>query len=538
MNPRLPSNRLSEASAPDQLWFKLRSAESRLLAADSTELLDAHALIVASGGEGDLYLDLTRHRLGPESVYLAAPGQTLGLRPGDGRARELYIVRFDVRLESGEPARLPLCGMLSCDEDGALRQRCSLLAACMDSGSAIERYRGEALLHEMLHLVWAKPDVRPEAGARAALERTLAYMDTHYAEPLTIERLAQMAEISPKYYVDLFKKAYGRSAIDYLTEVRLNEAKRLIARSEARLSDIAHRIGYQDEFYFSRKFKQHMGMPPAAYRKSKRLKIAAYMPHITGHLIALNRHPHAAPLHPKWTPSYYAEHRHDISLHLNAYMADRDWRSDIHALAVSVPHLIVATDAVSPAEREALAPIAEVLLLRESDSWREQLRQLSDRLGERDEAEAWLDRYERRRAAAGRQLRKAFSSERILVLSYRRDRFTAWPIRGIAELLGDELGLSLAGAPAEAGRAMTLEDIAAIDADWLWMNIKQESATLVRWRAIEASEAWQNLPAVRRRRVRLLSSDPWREYSACAMERKLEDLLRIPQGYRPDQFWI
>ncbi|MDT2258386.1 helix-turn-helix domain-containing protein [Paenibacillus larvae] len=46
--------------------------------------------------------------------------------------------------------------------------------------------------------------------------------------------------------------------MDYVTEVRVNSAKKLMVRSDARLRDIAHQVGYNDEFYFSRKFKKRL----------------------------------------------------------------------------------------------------------------------------------------------------------------------------------------------------------------------------------------------------------------------------------------
>ncbi|MDT2302956.1 AraC family transcriptional regulator [Paenibacillus larvae] len=100
--------------------------------------------------------------------------------------------------------------------------------------------------------------LQPDSDSRTALDRTRSYMDNHYNENLTIEQLAHMAEVSPKYFVDLFKKTYGKSAMDYVTEVRVNSAKKLMVRSDARLRDIAHQVGYNDEFYFSRKFKKRL----------------------------------------------------------------------------------------------------------------------------------------------------------------------------------------------------------------------------------------------------------------------------------------
>ncbi|MGV2806326.1 helix-turn-helix domain-containing protein, partial [Clostridium perfringens] len=118
-------------------------------------------------------------------------------------------------------------------------------------------------------------------------------------------QLARMANISPKYFVDLFKKTFGQTTIDYLTHVRMNHAKRYLAESDDRLRDIAQRVGYKDEFYFSRIFKKKVGMSPSEYARNSRQLIAACSSSIIGQLVALNVVPAAAPLDAKWTPYYY-----------------------------------------------------------------------------------------------------------------------------------------------------------------------------------------------------------------------------------------
>ena len=54
--------------------------------------------------------------------------------------------------------------------------------------------------------------------------------------------------------------------MEYLTEVRLEAAKELLAGSDARMSDIAFDVGYQEPHYFSYLFKKHVGMSPREYR--------------------------------------------------------------------------------------------------------------------------------------------------------------------------------------------------------------------------------------------------------------------------------
>lgn len=88
------------------------------------------------------------------------------------------------------------------------------------------------------------------------LANVKTYMDKHYDQPLSIADLASEAGISPKYFVDLFKKTYGQSAMEYLTDLRINRAKRYLKESTYKLRDIALRVGYSDEYYFSRKFKR------------------------------------------------------------------------------------------------------------------------------------------------------------------------------------------------------------------------------------------------------------------------------------------
>ncbi len=64
----------------------------------------------------------------------------------------------------------------------------------------------------------------------------------------------------------LFGQAYGMSPVQYLTELRLNRVKTLLAESDKKLSEIAVECGFGEAFYLSRVFTRRVGISPSAYR--------------------------------------------------------------------------------------------------------------------------------------------------------------------------------------------------------------------------------------------------------------------------------
>lgn len=102
------------------------------------------------------------------------------------------------------------------------------------------------------------------------MEYIREYIDQSFAEALTLQQMADHFYMSPNHLNELFKERYGMTAMAYVTERRITMAKFLLARNVYRVRDIAHKVGYDDEFYFSRKFKHETGMTPTQFaRKAK-----------------------------------------------------------------------------------------------------------------------------------------------------------------------------------------------------------------------------------------------------------------------------
>ena len=94
------------------------------------------------------------------------------------------------------------------------------------------------------------------------------YINDHYSEDLNVTALANRFFISPSYFAHLFKKKSGKSVIEYINEVRITHAKSFLEKDDTSIGSIALLVGFGDINYFSRKFKELVGMTPTEYKKS------------------------------------------------------------------------------------------------------------------------------------------------------------------------------------------------------------------------------------------------------------------------------
>lgn len=98
------------------------------------------------------------------------------------------------------------------------------------------------------------------------IRRALGYMATHYAEPISMEDVAQEAGLSPNYFSALFKQIIGVSFREHLCSIRVEESKQLLTSTDYSLTDIAIAVGFADQSYFCKIFKKLVGMTPGKYR--------------------------------------------------------------------------------------------------------------------------------------------------------------------------------------------------------------------------------------------------------------------------------
>ncbi|MDU5334022.1 response regulator [Enterococcus sp.] len=106
---------------------------------------------------------------------------------------------------------------------------------------------------------------------RELLDQAIVYIKQNFSDTeLSLGSVADHINLSSSHFSTIFSQALGKTFVEYLTEQRLKEAKRLLANTDWKLSVIATEIGYNDPNYFSYIFKRKEGLSPKEYRKKNR----------------------------------------------------------------------------------------------------------------------------------------------------------------------------------------------------------------------------------------------------------------------------
>lgn len=97
--------------------------------------------------------------------------------------------------------------------------------------------------------------------------KVLKLVQENYGNEFSLKRIAEMVEMSPNYLCSLIKKELGIGLNEYLMRYRIEKAKYLLSNTNMKVYEIAIKVGYMDESYFSRSFKKITGVRPNDFKK-------------------------------------------------------------------------------------------------------------------------------------------------------------------------------------------------------------------------------------------------------------------------------
>ena len=133
----------------------------------------------------------------------------------------------------------------------------------------------QALLYQIVALMGRKMAIlQDEAGyqLRQKLMRAVEYMHSHYGDPQSLDAYAAQCGMSRFRFAHAFRLHMGQSPYAYLTRLRLEHARELLAGSDLKIADVARACGYENPLYFSRLFSQRFQLSPTRYRRESQAK--------------------------------------------------------------------------------------------------------------------------------------------------------------------------------------------------------------------------------------------------------------------------
>lgn len=100
------------------------------------------------------------------------------------------------------------------------------------------------------------------------IKSVLEYIEKHYRDEITLNDLANVAGMNPRYFCRVFKQITSLSPMDYVIYFRIEQACKLLATTDISILDIALECGFNDCSYFTRTFKQRKEVTPRQYRRN------------------------------------------------------------------------------------------------------------------------------------------------------------------------------------------------------------------------------------------------------------------------------
>ena len=98
------------------------------------------------------------------------------------------------------------------------------------------------------------------------IKKAIKYISKNFADPITLDDVANLVHLNPAYFSTIFKQSTGSSFKEYLNMVRVEESKRLLSNTDYSLIDIAIATGFENQSYFSKVFKKYTGLTPKQFR--------------------------------------------------------------------------------------------------------------------------------------------------------------------------------------------------------------------------------------------------------------------------------
>lgn len=127
-----------------------------------------------------------------------------------------------------------------------------------------------SLLTKIMEMSWipeAQVALKRGSGREYSLQDIKAYLDENWQKKIVLDKLADKFFINKFYLARLFKNQYGSSILNYVMDLRITQAKKMLRFTDKQIELIARECGFEDANYFTRMFKKVEGSSPSEYRK-------------------------------------------------------------------------------------------------------------------------------------------------------------------------------------------------------------------------------------------------------------------------------
>lgn len=487
-------------------------------------------LLLVASGEGVLdYGDREAKRtIRRGSFCISIQGIDIAVHAADEEPIGFYELIFQHDLLQGNSAAFCYYAELSKRAAGQLIDRMKeLYVNRLDQGE-LERLRLHIDFQELLYRMLKDVEEKRELSQRESLLLTARYMERNFHEPLSRDKMAEMAGMSAPYYSRAFKKALGKTPQEYWTGVRLNHAKKALIQGSDKMSEIAEFTGFGEPYYFSRVFKNVLGISPTVYQKQPRQRVVCLYPPFIDCMLALGVMPSAVMI----DSAHPLSGRLERSLHLGSAEAAFGER-EASLLEEQQPELILCSDYIHPDQEQQLSRIAPTVPVTWRRDRRTDLLEIARLLGRRETAVLLLESFDKQLEHAREQLSRRIGRASVAMLRFHAQQMRLYggPKQGfVGPILYRDLNLQPPRLVQQLTwdkwwAALTPSQLPLLDAEHLLIVIdpgmEQEAERIM------AGELWAKLASVRNGQVYMADYFTWMSSGMELDKLKIAEALQL-----------
>ncbi|WP_162785200.1 AraC family transcriptional regulator [Bacillus sp. P14.5] len=471
-------------------------------------LISLHAICYIKNGKGDLVINGESYKVTKGSLFIFTPNMIV-----EGKANGLEPIEYDLILFSCSASikhkkfwqdkeyTLPIhreqkLGIYESEVKKCLTQLSSINSEGETILAGMERNN---ILNALL-LLLLRNNQNKKVMRGNSMDHVVAYLKEHYKRDIKIEDLAKLAGFSISHFTRQFKRHTGQTPTDYLLELRMTEARRLLIASEMTVREVAGHIGFKDEHYFSRVFKKVEGVSPSIYLKSKCKRIATLDYGYDDNLIALGINPVARLSYKSMVTNYSPI---PVLTGQGKQMVELDDHANVfEKLLKAKPDMIIASNLHN--DYLTIKSIAPAAVLDNGVSPKDSFLKIARLLGKQKEAEEWIQKYDDKLNSAIRIIEELGERQTAYFLRVRPSFYRIYGMDNqLGNLLYKELNLDLPGNfnTTQWAADLQLEELLNYNPDHIFIMVDPGDLAHNQMTRLVQSEKWKQLEAVKNHNV-------------------------------------
>ena len=218
------------------------------------------------GGDGTIRIGDTVHALRQGCLYMMPRDVLHEICSGSGLLA--YEIKFETLSSDSDGRVSDFFGEIDMSESG-IEETFECIFGEIMNAEPYYKERIDIRFSELLLLIERGREQRKTGHSIDYSEKyaeVLFYMQNHISEPISLRTLADICHTERIYFLKRFKAEMGMTPMNYLRNIRINRAKKLLEHSDMNITQISAAVGFQTIHHFTSTFKKLVGVSPSEYK--------------------------------------------------------------------------------------------------------------------------------------------------------------------------------------------------------------------------------------------------------------------------------